>query len=311
MKILLCSIAFAAMLAAQAPQTLTPNTVVAKTSDGKNITVADVQKIIEQTPPMVLQALMRDPAGGLTAVFVQHDMANEADKLKLGEESPWREQIEVARENILGTAMMRYVADHYQVTPEQTQAYYQQHMSEYQQFKIKAIKIDFKPAAGGSAGDLKKAAEEALQAAHANTDRTEAEAKKLADEVVKQARAGADFGALVAKYGEDESKDFNGDFPPVKPNSMYPPEIKKTVFAMKPGEVSDPIRQPTGFYVVRVTEVTAQPLNDVREEIIHTIRTLHLQQYVSDLQNRLKPQIVRPDYFYQLGNAAAQKKPGN
>ncbi len=312
MKVFFCFVALAAAVLAQnPPPPLTPQTVVAKTSDGKDITVADVQKILEETPPVVGQTMMRDPASALTAVFLQRDMAAQADKLKLGELSPWKEQLETARENILGTAMMRYVADSYPVTPEQTEAYYKQHLNEYQQVKIKAIKINFKPEVKASAADLESAARQALEAAHAPTDRSEAEAKKIAEEVVKQARGGADFLALVAKYGESESKEFNGDFPPVKQNSMYPTEIKKAVFAMKPGEVSDPIRQSNCFYVIRVTEVAAQPINEVREDIIHTIRTMHVQQYVEELRAKFRPQILRPDYFYQLNSAPAQKKPGN
>jgi peptidyl-prolyl cis-trans isomerase C len=309
MKFFLCLIALAATLAAQAPPPpITPETVVAKTADGKDITVADVQKIVQQDPQVGL-ALQRDPVFALTNIFLEKYVAGEAEKLKLGDESPWREQIEIQREHTLVTAMLRNVADNYPVTPEQTETYYKQHTNDYQQVKIKAIKINFKPELKASANDLQSAAESALQAAHAGAGRSEAEAKKMADEAVKQARGGTDFSALVAKYGEDQSKDFNGDFPPVKANSMYPPEFKKAVFAMKPGEVSDPIRQPNCFYVIRVTEIAAQPLNEVREDIIHTIRTLHVQQYVDDLGAKLKPQILRREYFYQMNEAPAPKKP--
>ena len=308
MRIFLCSIATAVVLTAQAPPPITPETVVAKTSDGKNITAADIQKMLEETPvPQVGQAFRSDPTSALTAVFLERYLAGEGDKLKLAEESPWKEQIEVARENILVTAMFRYIGDHYEVTPAQTDAYYKQHLSEYQQVKIKAIKINFKPELKPSPNNVEDAAKKALEAAHPTSDRSEAEARKIAEQVVKQARGGTEFSSLVEKYGEGESKDFNGDFPPVKQSSMYPPEIKKAVFAMKPGEVSEPITQSNSFYVIRVMDISAQPLNDVREDILHTIRTLHVQQYVDDLRGKFKPQIVRPDYFYQLGATAPKK----
>jgi parvulin-like peptidyl-prolyl isomerase len=310
MRIFLCLIALAAMAAAQAPPPpITPDTVVAKTGDGKDVTVADIERIMQV--PQAGQALRQNPAYALGMISAEKYMSDEAARLKLGDASPWREQIELATENLLMQAMMRYVADHYQVTPEQTEAYYKEHISEYQQFKIKAIKINFKPDVKASVNDLKAAAEEAFQAAHATTDRSEADAKKIAEDVVKQARGGADFNALVTKYGEGESKDFNGDFPPVKQNGMYPAEIKKTVFAMKPGEVSDPIEQPGSFYVIRVTGIDAQPLNDVREDIIHTLRTQHTQDYIQQLLARFKPQILRPDYFYQMDSKVPAKKPGN
>jgi len=60
-----------------------------------------------------------------------------------------------------------------------------------------------------------------------------------------------------------------------------------------------------------VTEVAAQPINDVREDIIHTLRTMHVQQYVEELRAKFRPKILRPDYFYQLNGAPAPNKPGN
>jgi peptidyl-prolyl cis-trans isomerase C len=305
MRIFFCSLMFVAIAAAQAPAPITPDTVVARTGDGKDITVADVQKF--SMVPNAAQSLRQDPSYALGMLAVEKHMSEEAANLKLGENSPWREQLELITQNILMQAMMRYVGDHYQVSVDQTEAYYKQHIGEYQQVNIKAIKINFKPEMKASADDLKRAAEDAFNAAHASTDRSEAGAKKIADEVVKQARAGTDFGALVAKYGEDQSKDFNGDFPPVKQNSMYPPEIKKAVFAMKAGDVSDPVRQSNCFYVIRVTDITAQPLNQVREDIIHVLRTLHTQEYVQQMLAKYKPQILRPDYFSQMDLAVPPK----
>jgi len=302
MKICLLSTAFIAMLAAQAPPAqLKPDTVVARVMD-KDITAGEIQKMIEETPPQVGQAFHQDPASALTAVFLERYVATEADKLKLGEQTPWREQMEIARENILVTAMTRYVADHYEVTPEMADAYYKQHAGSYQQMKIKAIKINFKPAVAASSNDLAAAARNAFETAHAATERSEADAKKIADEVSKQARAGTDFAQLVDKYAEGESKDFAGDFPTVKQTSNFPADFKKAVFAMKPGEVSDPIRQSNCFYVIRVTEVSAQPLNEVREDIVHTIRTQHVSEYVDGLRAKFKAVILKPEYFVQMSS---------
>jgi len=302
MKYFLYLSALASIVAAQAPPPVPPETVVAKV-EGKNITAADIEKMIAETPPQVGQAFRNDPASALTSVYLERYVAGEGDKLKLFEQSPWREQLEIARENILLTAMMRYVADHYEVTPDQTDAYYKQHASDYHQVTIKAIKINFKPEVKASAGDLEAAARSAFESAHAVTDRSEADARKIAEDVVKQARAGADFSQLVAKYAEGESKDFQGDYPPVKATSNYPEEIKKVVFAMRPGQISDPVRQSNCFYVIRVVAVTAQPLNEVREDIIHRIRTAHVADYVNDLRARFKPEIVRPDFFIRLNGA--------
>jgi hypothetical protein len=290
------------MLAAQAPPPpITPETVVVKI-DGKDITVAELTKMLAGpgTNPVVAQTLRSDPARAVEGVYLTVVEAADAQRLKLQDMSPWKEQIEAKTDEILLNARLSYEADHYEVSAERISDYYDKHKNDYQQAKIKAIKINFKPEVKASPNDLKGAARRAVEAAHAPTDRTEAEAKKLAEEVVKQARAGVDFAKLIEKYAEGESKDFAGDYPAVKQTSNYTADIKKTVFAMKPGEVSDPVHQSNAFYVIRVTELTAQPLNDVRADILQTLRQQHVTEYFAALQKRFTPVIVRPDYFFQM-----------
>ena len=308
MKFFLCLSALASMLTAQAPPAaIPPDTVVAKV-DGKSVTVADLNEMLAGTPPVLAQTLRQEPAQAITAIFLTHYAAQEAEKLQLDQRSPWKEQIEVARQQILLAAMTSHVADSFQVTTDETEAFYKQHESSYQQVKIKAIKINFKPEVKTSPDDLSGAARKAFETAHAATDRSEADARKMAEDVVKQARSGVEFSQLVDKYAEGESKDFAGDYPPVKQTSNYPEDIKKVVFAMKPGQISDPVRQSNSFYVIRVLEVSAQPINEVREAIIHQIRSAHVQQYVEGLRARFKTEIVRPDYFIQLSGSAAPGK---
>ena len=65
------------------------------------------------------------------------------------------------------------------------------------------------------------------------TQRTEADARKLAEDLVKQIRGGADFGKLVAQYSEDPtSKAAGGDFGMVNLNSSYSADVKKAVLAL-------------------------------------------------------------------------------
>jgi parvulin-like peptidyl-prolyl isomerase len=118
---------------------------------------------------------------------------------------------------------------------------------------------------------------------------------------VKQLRGGADFAKLVTQYSDDaESKSSGGDFgTPIKATSSFGQDIKKAVFTMKPGEISDPVAQGYGFYIIRLEEKTVQPLNDVRESIIKEIRDNHMNEYLKGLNARFKPQVQRPDFFVQ------------
>ena len=83
-------------------------------------------------------------------------------------------------------------------------------------------------------------------AADAKKTLTEAEAKAKIDDLKKQIEAGADFGKLAKENSDDkDSAAKDGDFGLIKKNSPYPEAIKKTVFELKPGQVSEPLRSRT------------------------------------------------------------------
>jgi parvulin-like peptidyl-prolyl isomerase len=128
--------------------------------------------------------------------------------------------------------------------------------------------------------------------------RSEESAKAIAADVAKQIRAGADFAAMVEKYSEDTgSKQSGGDFGSITQASSYPEDFKKAVLALEKGQISDPIRQVNGFYVVRCDERSIQPINDVREPITQEIRNNHLNDVLQGLNKRFTPNVLKPDFF--------------
>jgi len=303
MKIFLLCAVFAWTVHAQAPPAgqpgvMTPDTVIGKVGD-KDVTAGEIQAMLDNSSPAFLQAFRADPAAALSAWFVRRHLAEEADKLKLGEQEPWKTQIEASRELVLANAMVTRQNNSFSFTPAEEQAEYEKRKSQFEQVRVKLIKIGFKPgaqASGTSTEDLEKAAREALAAAHSATTRPEADAKKIADDLVKKIRSGADFSQLVAEYSDDqETKAAGGDLGFVKPASPYPDELKKAAFALKVGDTSDPIRIQVGFYILRAEERTATPFDEVREQIVLQMRQARVDTMVGDLQRRFKPVIERPD----------------
>jgi peptidyl-prolyl cis-trans isomerase C len=294
--------------AAQPPATKerTADTVIA-TVEGKNLTLGDLRKMID-ADPRLLQFIQQQPQNAGQAIgqwFMLRYLAAQGEQLHLADQSPLKEQLEQARAIALFQAMTNHERDGYGVTSEQIDAYFASHRSSYEQARIKAIFVAYKPAAkqaGTSPDALADLAKRALETAHAASDRTEAEAKALAESIVKQIRAGADFLKMVAQYSDDEgSKAQGGDFDTIKPNSAYPEDFRKAVFALKVGDVSDPVRQPTGFYIVRVEEKKLPPISEVREPIVQQIRQDHLNEFMLNLTNRFKPEVKDPEFFARPG----------
>jgi peptidyl-prolyl cis-trans isomerase C len=295
---------FAIALSAQAPPApppaapVSPDAVVAKV-DGKDITAGELNQLRANIPG-VTQALRADPAGAIAQLTFQQYLTDEARKLKLQDETPWKQQIEVATQNVLLNAMITYVRNHTDVTVDDVEAYFKLHLAKYQQARIKLFTVNFKPGAVSDPKNLESSAAAAFSAAHAKTDRSEADAKARAEAAVRELRAGADFAQIVEKYADDENKKSAAeDSITIKSNGSYPPEIQKAVVGLKAGDVPDPVRLVGSFYVIRTVEVTAAPLNDAREDILQTIRADRTQAYLEGLQKRFRTEIVRPDYFFQ------------
>jgi parvulin-like peptidyl-prolyl isomerase len=275
-----------------------PQKVVA-TVAGKDITVADIQKMTSMFSPQDLQQFQQNPQFILSQYFLFIHLAEEGDKLKLLEKSPYKEQFEGLKLQLERNARVNEENNTFPVSTEMMDSYYKEHAAQYEQAKIKVIYIAY------AGQEVPKGTDPASVAAAARaavtgglSKRPEADARALANDIVKQLRGGADFGSLVKQYSEDAaSKAAGGDFGVIKAASEYPAELKTAVFALKPGEISEPIRQPTAFWIVRVEEKGSQPMAEVREKIIQTIRNDHMNQWMKDMNTGYQAVIKDPDFF--------------
>jgi peptidyl-prolyl cis-trans isomerase C len=102
--------------------------------------------------------------------------------------------------------------------------------------------------------------DEAVRASHilirVEPDAPDAEKQKArarAEDLAKQAKAGADFAELARKHSADGSAAAGGDLNFLVPGQTVAP-FDKAVFSMQPGEISDVVETEFGFHVIKVTE---------------------------------------------------------
>jgi len=282
---------------AQAPAADPAQKVVAAVA-GKDITAADVTRMLSTFDPQMLQAYERSPQDMLSRYYLVVHLAEEAEKAKLLEKSPYKEQFEALKLQLLSNARVNEENNGFPIPPEAIDAYYQQHSAQYEQAKIKVIYIPYAGQVAPNSSD-EVAAKEILKAAQAK--RSEADARKLAEDIVTQLRGGADFAKLAEKYSEDPtSKAAGGDFGIIKAASEYPAELKSAVFALKQGEVGA-LRQPTAFYIIRVEEKAPQPINEVREPIVTALRSEHMNQWMKEVTASYQVVVKDPDFLKAAG----------
>lgn len=84
--------------------------------------------------------------------------------------------------------------------------------------------------------------------------RTKTEAKARAEKVQRDALAGVSFDELVTSFSDDRgTRDQRGSLGKFTRDKMVKP-FSDAAFALRVGEVSDPVETPFGFHIIKRTQ---------------------------------------------------------
>lgn len=190
-----------------------------------------------------------------------------------------------------GTTMKVEVEESLKVSEEDMQKHYEENKASFNQpEKIKASHILIKT-------DDKK---------------TKDEAKKFAEKVLKEAKAGVkdpkSFTELVKKYSDDEgSKKRGGDlgyFERTEEGGKMVKPFSDGAFALKEvGEISDLVDSEFGFHIIKLTgkkEKVEKSFEDVKKNIENTLKTEKRKTSFEDMMAKIKT-----DMGYKFNKEAA------
>jgi len=125
----------------------------------------------------------------------------------------------------------------------------------------------------------------------------DAAVKAKADDLLKQAKAGADFAELAKKHSEDEASAKNGGDLDYFGRGRMVPEFDQVVFAMQPGTTSDVVKTQYGYHIIRLVDkknATTRTLADVRQQLTDQLAYQRAQAQAADLAQTLEKQIAKP-----------------
>jgi peptidyl-prolyl cis-trans isomerase D len=144
------------------------------------------------------------------------------------------------------------LATQIQITDERLAQYYEDHKEEFRQDEqVRARHILFKIAQQATAEE-------------------EAKVRAEAEAVLQRIHAGEDFAEVASQTSQDPaSAQQGGDLGFFTRGAMVK-SFEDVAFALKPGEVSDPVRSEFGYHLIKVEEVQEagfRPLEAVRDEL--------------------------------------------
>ncbi len=79
------------------------------------------------------------------------------------------------------------------------------------------------------------------------------EVRALADRLTQQMKQGARFSAIAQQFSQSATAAVGGDIGWLRPDQL-PPELSKAVTALRPGELSAPVRVTGGYYLLLVVD---------------------------------------------------------
>lgn len=245
-----------------------PPTQLVATVDGNKVFAGELQMYLRAYPAEVQQEALKNPRQILEGYGVVKRLLAEAEKEKLDQQSPFKDQIADFRMQVLAQARFNQRINEIQVPPEDVKKAYEANLDRFMQAKVKAIYIPFSTAPVSQADQNGKKL------------LTEEEAKAKALDLLKQIRAGADFVKLVKENsGDPTSVAKDGDFGTIKKSDQISGPVKSAIFAAKAGEVTEPVRQSGGFYLFRIEEMGPQPFEEAQLAITNDLRRARFGQW--------------------------------
>ena len=256
----------------QAAEPIAPAEVVV-VIDGVEYTAREIRVIRNALPPQFKKQTERMDYDGFVTVYGELlGFAKMAEKEGIPEKEPYKTQLAFARMNFLAQVYLSRLTSLLQVADEDLLNYYEAHKSDFEEFKVSAIYIDF-------------ATPDAAPGANGENKLTESEAQEKAEGIVAELRGGADFSELAKKHSADgASRDKGGDLGFFTRETSIPQSLKDVIFQLEQGKISDPVKDGRRFYVLTVTERRAKPLETVRSVVNQKVRSVKLKEEIDEIR---------------------------
>jgi peptidyl-prolyl cis-trans isomerase C len=267
--------------AATAPAAPDP---VVFTAGGETMTRTQFERLLSNLPQNVrTQAATPDGKRQLADKLADMKiLAQEARSRGLQSTPDIASQIKMQEDSLLANAMYSQLVQADKPSDTELKAAYEARKAEFEQVKARHILVRFQ----GSRIALRKDQKELTDA------EALAKAKALRERLVK----GEDFAAVAKAESDDTTTGAKGGELGTLGRGRMIPEFEQAVFALKAGEISEPVKTAYGYHVVQVQERSTADFDKVKGDLEKELQNQAAAQTVRALREKATVKF-NPDYF--------------
>jgi peptidyl-prolyl cis-trans isomerase C len=227
----------------------------------QKMTYGEFKSFLGVLPPEAQKA-GEDPAGKRQLVeerIKQRILAGDARARGLDKDPRFLSQVQIMQDNILVGLLLQQLNSTL-VSDDEIRKYYDDHKAEMERVTVRHIL-------------LATVGPDALK---------EDVAKAKADAIKKRLDAGEDFAAVAkAESSDPGSKDDGGKLPRFQRNQMVK-EFEDAAFALKPGEVSAPVKTQFGYHIIKLESRDTATFEEAKDAIADNLRQVRFETQIAD-----------------------------
>ena len=266
----------------QAAPVVPPDRVVIAVGD-VTITAAQFDQIIDALPEQYRAAARGAGRKQLADNIVRIEvLAQEGKRRKLDETSAYRAQSTFQNANLLANMTYQEIGKDAKLDDADLRKFFEAHQAEFEQVRARHILIRVQ----GSATPVKPG----------QKDLTDAEALAKAQDLRKRIQAGEDFAQLAEKESDDAGSAAKGGDLGFFHHGQMVPSFEQAAFALHPGDLSEPVKSPFGYHLIKVEARESKSFEEVRPELERRMRPEQAQKTVEELQ-KTSQVVLDPDFF--------------
>jgi len=149
-----------------------------------------------------------------------------------------------------------------------------------------------------SSGDKTASVRHILILTQGKTDEEKAAARKTIEDILAQAKAGADFAELAKKYSEDPGSKDNGGLYEDYPRGSWVKPFEDAAFSVPVGQLSGVVETTYGYHILKVIDrkKETRPFDEVRAELESRLKQgkqgTAVEDYVQALKDKAKFKLI-------------------